>query len=84
MMCIRCLGSSLRLLAGAVALVVLAWGGVAMARATDMPGAIHDAVFGAAVFLSEASFWFAVVLAGWVMLANAPAVWRRLTGGSAA
>jgi hypothetical protein len=63
-----------------VAVVIAAWGSVAIAFFAEAPQAVFIAMTVAAAVASEGIFWLGVVLLGWSVVERRKALWRWVTG----
>lgn len=63
-----------------VAVVIAAWGSVAIAFFAEAPQAVFIAVTVAAAVASEGIFWLGVILLGWSVVDRRKALWRWMTG----
>lgn len=63
-----------------VAVVLAAWGSVAIAFFTEAPKALFVALTVAAAVASEGIFWLGVILLGWSAVERRRALWNWLSG----
>lgn len=63
-----------------VAVVIAAWGSVAIAFFAEAPKALFVAMTLAAAIASEGIFWLGVVLLGWSVVERRSALWSWITG----
>ncbi len=63
-----------------VAVVIAAWGSVAIAFFAEAPKALFVAMTVAAAIASEGIFWLGVVLLGWSVVERRRALWHWMTG----